>query len=71
MDSLNNLQAAGLLYAYMWIFVISSGAWMTLTTLATGNSQALQLREMAERRMSSAEIARAKEMAASFKPSSK
>jgi hypothetical protein len=38
MDSLNNLQAVGLLYAYMWIFVISSGAWMTLATLAAGLS---------------------------------
>jgi hypothetical protein len=36
MDSLNNLQAAGLLYAYMWLFVIGSGAWMTLTTLTAG-----------------------------------
>ena len=44
--------------------------WLTLAA-AAGNSQALKLREMAERRMSSAEIARAKEMAASFKPSSK
>jgi hypothetical protein len=38
MDSLNNLQAAGLLYAYMWLFVIGSGAWMTLTTLTAGLS---------------------------------
>ena len=38
MDSLNNLQAAGLLYAYMWMFVIGSGAWMTLTTLTAGLS---------------------------------
>ena len=38
MDSLNNLQAAGLLYAYMWMFVIGSGAWMTLATLAAGLS---------------------------------
>ncbi len=38
MDSLNNLQAAGLLYAYMWMFVIGSGAWMTLATLASGLS---------------------------------
>lgn len=38
MDSLNNLQAAGLLYAYMWIFVICSSAWMTLTTLTAGLS---------------------------------
>jgi TPR repeat protein len=44
--------------------------WLTLAATA-GTSQALKLREMAERRMSSAEIARAKEMAASFKPSSK
>jgi hypothetical protein len=38
MDSLNDLQAAGLLYAYMWMFVIGSGAWMTLTTLTAGLS---------------------------------
>lgn len=38
MDTLNNLQAAGLLYAYMWMFVIGSGAWMTLATLAAGLS---------------------------------
>ena len=38
MDSLNNLQAIGLLYAYMWMFVIGSGAWMTLATLAAGLS---------------------------------
>ena len=38
MDSLNNLQAAGLLYAYMWLFVICSSAWMTLTTLTAGLS---------------------------------
>jgi hypothetical protein len=38
MDSLNNLQAVGLLYAYMWMFVIGSGAWMTLATLAAGLS---------------------------------
>ena len=38
MDSLNNLQAAGLLYAYMWMFVIGSGAWMTLTALTAGLS---------------------------------
>ena len=38
MDPLNNLQAAGLLYAYMWLFVIGSGAWMTLTTLTAGLS---------------------------------
>lgn len=38
METLNNLQAAGLLYAYMWLFVIGSGAWMTLTTLAAGLS---------------------------------
>ena len=38
MDSLNNLQAAGLLYAYMWMFVIGSGAWMTLATLTAGLS---------------------------------
>lgn len=38
MDLLNNFQAAGLLYAYMWLFVIGSGAWMTLTTLAAGLS---------------------------------
>lgn len=44
--------------------------WLTLAA-AAGNSQALKLREMAERRMSSAEIARAKDMAASFKPSPK
>ncbi len=44
--------------------------WLTLAA-AAGNSQALKLREMAERRMSSAEIDRAKDMVASFKPSSK
>jgi TPR repeat protein len=44
--------------------------WLTLAA-AAGDSQALKLREMAERRMSSAEIARAKEMAASFQTSSK
>ena len=38
MEILNNLQAAGLLYAYMWLFVIGSGAWMTLTTLTAGLS---------------------------------
>lgn len=38
METLNNLQAAGLLYAYMWLFVIGSGAWMTLTTLTAGLS---------------------------------
>jgi hypothetical protein len=38
MDSLNNLQASGLLYAYMWMFVIGSGAWMTLTALTAGLS---------------------------------
>jgi hypothetical protein len=38
MDSLNNLHAVGLLYAYMWMFVIGSGAWMTLATLAAGLS---------------------------------
>ena len=38
MEILDNLQAAGLLYAYMWLFVIGSGAWMTLTTLTAGLS---------------------------------
>lgn len=38
METLNNLQAAGMLYAYMWLFVIGSGAWMTLTTLTAGLS---------------------------------
>lgn len=38
METLNNLQAVGLLYAYMWLFVIGSGAWMTLTTLTAGLS---------------------------------
>lgn len=37
---MGNLQAAGLLYAYMWLFVIGSGAWMTLTTLTAGLSLA-------------------------------
>jgi len=41
--------------------------WLTLAA-AGGNPQALKLREMAERRMSSADIYRAKSLAASFKP---
>lgn len=49
---------------------IEAYKWLTLAA-AAGNSHALKLREMAERRMSPAEIARAKDMAASFKPSSK
>lgn len=40
METLGNLQAAGLLYVYMWLFVIGSGAWMTLTTLTAGLSLA-------------------------------
>ena len=40
MDTLNNLQASGVLYAFMWLFIICGGAWITLTMLASGRSVA-------------------------------
>ncbi len=40
MDNLNNLQASVLLYAFMWLFIICSGAWITLTMIASGRGVA-------------------------------